>query len=227
MDFIRFEALIGKEKFDILKNKRIVIVGLGGVGGYSLESLVRCGIQNFLIIDYDKIDISNKNRQIIALDNSIGLLKTDVFKERINNINKLCNVESKSIFLDDSNINCILEYKPDYVIDACDSLNTKKAIINLCVKNDIALISSMGTGKRIDASKLTVTSLDKTNYDPIARILRKYVKDMKINKKINVLFSSEIPIKKDVDFIPSCSYVPSVAGLLITNFIINDFLSNN
>ena len=226
MDFIRFETLIGKDNFDYLKNMRIVIVGIGGVGGYALESLVRCGIENFLIIDYDKVDVSNKNRQIIADDDSIGKLKTKVFKDRINKINKSCKVDIENIFLNEDNLNIILDYKPDYVIDACDSLNTKKAIIDLCVKNNIKFITSMGTGKRMDASKLEITTLNKTSYDPIAKILRKYVKDNKINKKINVLFSREIPKKIDCDFIPSCSYVPSTSGLLITSFVINDLLSN-
>lgn len=226
MDFIRFETLIGKDNFEYLKNIRIVIVGIGGVGGYALEALVRSGIENFLIIDYDKIDISNKNRQIIANDDTIGQLKTKVFKDRISKINKSCKVEDHNVFLNEENLNIILDYKPNYVIDACDSLNTKKAIIDLCINNNIKLITSLGTGKRIDASQLEITTLNKTNYDPIAKILRKYVKDNHINKKINVLFSREIPKKIDCDFIPSCSYVPSTAGLLIVSFVINDLLSN-
>ena len=226
MDFIRFEALIGKENFENLKNKKIAIVGVGGVGGYSLESLARCGIENFLIIDYDKVDVSNKNRQIIATDDTIGKLKTEVFKERINKINKSCKVDIENIFLNEENLDIILDYNPDYLIDACDSLNTKKALISLCINNNIKFITSMGTGKRLDASKLEITTLNKTSYDPIAKILRKYVKDNHISKKINVLFSREIPLKTDCDFIPSCSFVPSTAGLLITSFVINDLIGN-
>lgn len=226
MDFIRFESLIGSDNYSNIKNLRIVIIGIGGVGGYTLESLVRCGIENFLIIDYDIVDITNKNRQIIADDTSIGLKKIDVFDDRIKNINKNCKIEKLDIFLDSNNLDFITNYNPDYIIDCCDSINTKCALISLSVNNNIKFISSMGTGKRLDASKLMLTTLDKTNNDPIAKRLRKYCKDNRINKKIHVVTSSEVPIKNDCEFIPSCSYVPSTAGLLITSYIINDYLSN-
>lgn len=226
MDFVRFESLIGSDNYSNLKKLRIAIIGIGGVGGYTLESLVRSGIENFLIIDYDTVDITNKNRQIIADDISIGLKKVDVFEKRIKNINKNCNIEKQDVFLDSDNLEIITDYKPDYIIDCCDSIKTKCALISLCIDNNIKFVSSMGTGKRLDASKLMITTLDKTNNDPIARKMRKYCKDNRINKKIHVVTSSEVPKKYDLDFIPSCSYVPSCAGLLITSYVINDFLGN-
>lgn len=226
MDFIRFEALIGKEKFDIIKNLRVVVIGLGGVGGYVLESLVRCGINNFLIIDFDKVDITNKNRQIIANDNTIGKNKCDAFVDRIKTINKNADIKIFKEFLNEDNLNIITDYNPDYIIDAIDSVKTKQALIKLSIENNYKLVTCLGTGKRLDASKLKITTLDKTSYDPIARILRKYVKDNHINKKLTVLYSSEQPIKSDCDFIPSCSFVPSTAGLLITSHVVNDIINN-
>lgn len=222
--FDRLDLLIGNKKRTELEKKTIMIIGVGGVGGYTLEALARCGILNFIIIDYDNIDISNINRQIIALNSNIGRKKIDVFEERLKDINPNINVIKLDTFLTPDNIDIIEKYKIDFLVDACDTISTKQEIISKCLKMNIPFISCMGTGKRLDPSKLEITSLDKTNYDPIARIIRKYVRDNKINKKIIVLASKEEPLKIKSDKIPSCSFVPSSAGFLIASHVFKELI---
>ena len=218
----RLEILIGKNNVDKIKLKAVAVIGIGGVGGYVVESLVRSGIENITIIDYDKIDVTNKNRQIIELDSTIGMKKVDAFEQRIKNINNSCKVKKLDCFLDESNIDILNGY--DYVIDSCDSVLTKFEIIKYCLNNNICFISCMGTGKRLNPSLLKITDLMKTEYDPLAKRLRKMVRDAKIKKKIPVVCSSEIPKKLDTNIIGSNSFVPATAGLLITSFVINDII---
>lgn len=222
--FERFDLLVGKEKREILHTKTVIIIGIGGVGGFVAESLARSGIGNIVLIDYDIIDISNKNRQLIALDSTIGMNKVDVLKSRILDINSKCKVYTHNTFLTNDNLYLLDSYKIDYLVDACDTITTKKAIIDKCIEKSIPFITSMGTGKRLDPSMLEITTLDKTSYDPIAKILRKHVKDRKINKKIKVLYSREHPKKIESTKVASCSFVPSSAGLLIGSYIIREFI---
>ena len=140
-----------------------------------------------------------------------------MFYDRIKNINKNCNIEKQDVFLDSDNLKIITNYKPDYIIDCCDSIKTKCALISLCVDNNIKFISSMGTGKRLDASKLMITTLDKTNNDPIARKMRKYCKDNRINKKIHVVTSSEVPKKYDLDLTVRAEKLPLEIFIDIAN----------
>ena len=218
----RLEILVGKENVNKIKSKNIAVIGIGGVGGYVVESLVRSGVENITIIDYDKIDVTNKNRQIIALDSTIGMKKVDAIEERIKSINFNCKVKKIDFFLDESNIDILNGY--DYVIDSCDSILTKFEIIKYCLDNNICFISCMGTGKRLDPSLLNITDLMKTEYDPLAKRLRKMVRDAKINKKIPVVCSTEVPRKQDTNVIGSNSFVPATAGLLITSYIVNDII---
>ena len=226
--FSRLEKIIGNKNLTKIKNTSVMVVGVGGVGGYVVESLVRSGIENIIIIDHDVVDVTNKNRQIIALDSTIGSKKVEVLKDRILDINNNANVVALDTFLDNSNIEeIILKYKPDYVVDACDTIMTKKALISSCIKHNIFIISSMGTGNKLDPSKLQISDIRKTNYDPLARILRKWVKDEKINDKITGLWSSEKPIKTHDRTPGSTSFVPSSAGLLITSYIIRTIIKDN
>lgn len=218
----RLEILVGKENVNKIKSKNIAVIGVGGVGGYVVESLVRSGVENITIIDYDKIDVTNKNRQIIALDSTIGMKKVDAFEERIKSINFNCKVKKLDYFLDESNIDILNGY--DYVIDSCDSILTKFEIIKYCLDNNICFISCMGTGKRLNPSLLNITDLMKTEYDPLAKRLRKMVRDAKIKKKIPVVCSTEVPRKQDTNVIGSNSFVPATAGLLITSYIVNDII---
>ena len=226
--FDRLEKIVDKEKLSNLKNKRIMIVGIGGVGGYVVESLVRSGISNFILIDKDIVDITNKNRQIIALDSTIGKDKVNVVKDRILDINKECTVESLNIFLDKSNTDTIItKYKPDYVIDACDTITTKLEIIRSCLNNNINFITCLGTGNKLDPSKLLISDIKKTHTDPLAKSLRKMLKNENIIGKIDALWSTEIPVKTNSRIPGSSSFVPSSAGILIGSYIFNKLINND
>lgn len=222
MDLNRLEALIGSEKLDKVRNLNILLVGVGGVGGYTFESLVRSGVNNITIVDYDKIDPTNLNRQIITNTSNIGMLKTEEAKKRALSINENINVITKNLFLDENTIKEFNLEKYDYVIDACDSVSAKVLLINECTNKGIKIISSMGTAKKMDATKLKITTLDKTSYDKLAKKLRSMI-DKKIQKKITVISSTEEV--KNIEVLGSNSYVPAVAGLLITNYIINDVVN--
>ena len=224
-EFSRCEILIGKEKLELIKTKTVLVIGLGGVGGYAIESLVRNGIENIILCDYDRIDITNINRQVIALHSTIGEDKTKVFLNRIKDINPNCRVKIINEFIDKDNINNIFMENIDYVIDACDTIETKKEIIKICLDKNIKFISCMGTAKKLDPTRLKITDLRNTNYDKIAKILRKWVKDEKIKGKINVVSSSEEVIKtSDNKKLGSMSFVPNTAGILCAKYVIDDII---
>ena len=223
--FERIINLIGEEKFSILQNKKVLLVGCGGVGGYALETLVRSGIFNIDIIDFDKIDITNLNRQIIANQNNVENLKVEEAKKRALSINPNTKVNIFPIFLNKDNINGILSNNYDYIIDACDSIDTKIELIKQSIEKRIKLISCMGTAKKIDPTKLNLTTLDKTNYDPLAKVMRKKVKDLKIDsKKIKVVSSTEVPIESKS--LGSFMMVPATAGILCAKYVIEDIINN-
>ena len=226
--FERLEKKISKDNIEKLNNTSVMVVGIGGVGGYVVEALVRCGIKHIIIIDHDTVDITNKNRQIIALDSTIGMKKVEVMKKRILDINSECKVDILDTFLDNKNTyEIIKEYHPDYVVDACDTIMAKKEIIMASLKLNINIISSMGTGNKTNPSKLKITDIRKTNYDQLAKIMRKWVKDEKIKENIPVLWSDETPIKTHDRTPGSTSFVPSSAGLLIASFIFNKIIDND
>ena len=222
--FERVISFVGKDNFEKIKEKTVLVVGLGGVGGYAVESLIRSGINNIILIDFDKIDESNLNRQIITNNNNIGQYKTDVMKERILSINPECNVSLHNIFLDKDSISILDNYQIDYIVDACDSVQAKKLLIDYSLDKDIKFISSMGTANKIDPTKLSITDIRKTSYDPLAKILRKYVIDKKINKKVMVVSSTEQPIRTDI--LSSLMFVPASAGILCAKYIISDIINN-
>lgn len=220
--FERTISLLGEETFKKIQSKTVLIVGIGGVGGFATEALIRSGIENIILIDHDKIDITNLNRQIISSSKNIDKYKVDEFKKRILEINPKCNVEILKIFLDNTNSNILDNYKIDYIVDACDSIEAKKLLIDYSIKKNIKLISSMGTANKLDPSKLTITDIRKTSYDPLAKILRKYINDIKTNKKIMVVSSTEAPIKNKK--LSTLIFVPATAGLLCANYIMQDII---
>lgn len=222
--FSRLEKLIGEEKLINLSKKSVLILGVGGVGGYVAESLARSGIGTLILVDFDTVDESNINRQIIALDSTIGLKKVDVLEKRIKEINSDINVIKIDKFIDSENYTLLFDYEIDYFVDACDTVSTKKSVIKYCLDNDINFITSMGTGNKFDPSKLEIIDIRKTVNDPLARIIRKFVKDLKTNKKVMVCTSSELPIKTGDRTPGSTAFVPSSAGLLIGSYIIRQFL---
>ena len=222
--FSRLEKVIGSENLNNLNNKTVLVLGVGGVGGYVVESLARSNIGTLIIVDYDKVEESNINRQIIALNSTIGKSKVDVLEERIKDINSGCKVIKVDKFIDDKNFNELFDNHIDYFVDACDTVLVKKLVIKECLKRNIPFISSMGTGNKLDPSKLEIIDIRKTVNDPLARILRKFVKDEKINKKVMVLSSSELPIKTGDRTPGSTAFVPSSAGLLIASYIVKSFV---
>lgn len=221
--FEREELLIGKDNLLKLKNKTILVIGIGGVGGYVVESLVRCGIGHIVLCDYDTVDITNINRQIIALHSNIGKKKTECFKERINDINPSCCVDTYDLFYDESNKDIFFNQKIDYIIDCCDTLKSKVLIINESIKRNIPIISSMGTGNKFHPEMFKITKLKKTNYDPLAKKLRYLLKDNKEALNIMVAYSEEESVK-GLEKIGSISFVPSSVGLLISSYVILDIL---
>lgn len=218
--------LIGKDNLNILKNKSVLILGVGGVGGYVAEALSRSDIGTLILVDYDIVDVTNINRQIIALESTIGKKKVDVLEERIKDINSGCKIIKIDKFIDLNNLEDLFKYNIDFFVDACDTVITKKEVIKKCLDKDIDFISSMGTGNKLDPSKLEIIDIRKTVNDPLARILRKFIKDEKINKKVMVLSSKELPIKTGERTPGSTAFVPSSAGLLIASYIIRKFINN-
>lgn len=222
--FDREIKLIEKDKLDIIQSKTVAIIGLGGVGGYALEALIRAGIINIIIVDYDKIDISNLNRQIITNQKNIGKYKIDEAEKRIKLINPSCNITKIQTKLTENNLDLIFSKKLDYIIDACDTVKVKEKLITEAIKKNVKLISSMGTGNKLNPELLRITDIRKTSYDPLAKRIRKFVKDNNIKEKVIVVSSTEIP-KKVVGNISSISYVPSTAGLLCASYVINDIIN--
>jgi tRNA A37 threonylcarbamoyladenosine dehydratase len=218
----RIIGLIGIDNFNKIKNTKILLVGVGGVGGFAYEALIRSGFQNITIIDKDKVELSNLNRQLIANLNTINKSKVDIAKSNALNINENIKIKAIEAYLNKDNIN-ILENDYNYIIDACDTLNTKLELIRYAQTNNIKIISSMGVGNRVDASKIEISTLDKTYNDPLAKKLRKLVKDNHLNTKVKVVYSKELPNKKGK--VDSMITSPGIAGLLIVNYIINDIIN--
>ena len=223
--FLRLRKIISSESVDLLYSKTVLVLGCGGVGGYVCESLVRSNIGRIIIVDFDTISESNINRQVIALESTLGLKKVDVLEKRLKDINSNCEVIKIDKFIDEDNIHDLFKYDIDYFIDACDTVKTKKKVIDLCFEKNVKFISCMGTGNRFDPTKLEVIDIRKTNNDPLARIMRKYIKDKKINKKVMVLSSSEVPVKTG-DAVPgSSAFVPSAAGLIIASYVFRELIN--
>lgn len=222
--FERLERIIGKDNLDKIKNNTIAVIGVGGVGGYAIETLVRNGIENIIIVDKDVVDITNKNRQIIATDNTINKSKVDVFEERILSINKDCNIIKLNLFLNEDNKKELFKYDIDYLIDACDTVQTKIMLIRECLNRNIKIISSMGTGNKLDPTKLEITTLKKTSYDPLAKVIRHEINKLNITEDIIVLSSKEETIKTGIRTPGSYSVVPNTAGILIADYIIKDII---
>ena len=212
--------LLGKETIEKLKNSHIAVFGVGGVGGFVVEALARIGVGQFTIVDFDLVNFSNKNRQIIALDSTIGKKKVDVLKERILDINGDAIVNIYDLKVDEENINTFDFTKFNYVADCVDDVNAKMAIISKCKEFNVDIISSMGTGNKLDPSKFLIKDISKTTVCPLAKKIRLECRRRDI-RDVKVLYSLEEPIKNS-DFIASVSFVPSVAGLLIAREIILD-----
>ena len=225
--FSRTELLIGKEGIEKLNNSKVVVFGLGGVGSFVLESLARAGIGSFILVDKDEVDITNINRQIIATHKSVGMPKVEVAKKRVLDINPNANVETiQEFFMPDSEN--FFDDSIDYIIDAVDTVTAKIEIIVRAKEKRIPVISCMGTGNKLDSTKFEISDISKTSVCPLAKVIRKELKNRNI-KNVKVLYSKEEPIKnnsgKDGKRVPgSISFVPSVAGLIIAGEVIKDLI---
>ncbi len=232
--FIRNEYIIGSDTQKKIFNTKVVVVGVGGVGSHSAESLARLGIGEIILIDSDVFETSNLNRQLPATHNTIGEAKVEVMKNRILEINPKCRVKAIKTFIDINNLNLIYDEKPDYLVDAIDNLNSKYDLIKMCLEKNIKFISSMGTGNKLDPTKFRITDITKTSYDPIARILRTRLRKERIKGKVPVIWSDELPIKSKYTFssdekkVPgSISFVPSVSGYIATSYILRKILETS
>lgn len=225
--FSRLEMLIGEEQIQCLKNKKVIVFGVGGVGGYVVEALVRSGIEHITIVDNDKVSLSNLNRQIIATQETIGRKKVEVMKERIMSINPNCHVNSIEMFYLPENADEIHLKEYDYVIDAIDTITSKIELAVRCERDHILLISSMGTGNKMNPAMLEVSDIYKTSICPLAKVMRRELKKRQV-KHLKVIYSKELPIKvmqEGRKVTPgSNAFVPASAGLLIASEVIKDFI---
>lgn len=219
----RTKLVIGNEALEKLKKSKVCICGIGGVGSYTLEALARIGIGNITIIDKDKVDITNINRQIIAAVNNVDKPKVICAKERINEINPNIKVEGLEIFIDEENIKEHIDGSYDYVVDAIDTINSKVSLIKHCYENNIKIISCMGMGNKMNPLDIKVADIYKTSVCPLAKIMRKRLKEDNI-KKLKVVYSEEIPIKNAEGILGSVSFVPSTAGLIIASEVVKDII---
>ena len=226
MRYQRTEKLIEKSGIDKLKAAKVLVFGVGGVGGYTVEALARAGVGNIDVVDGDTVSESNVNRQIIALQSTIGQAKVDVVKARIKDINPDIEVNAMNLFYLPENANQINFEGYDYIVDAVDTVSAKISIILRATELEIPVISAMGAGNKLDATKFEITDIYKTEGCPLARVMRKELKARGV-KKLNVVYSKEPPIKQTgEDKTPgSISYVPPVAGLFMAQKVITDILA--
>jgi tRNA A37 threonylcarbamoyladenosine dehydratase len=226
----RERMLLGDEAVDLLAGKSVLLFGVGGVGSYTFEALVRAGIGKIAIVDSDTVSLTNLNRQLIANTETIGRPKVEVAAERAKLINPEITVTGFQVFVDDTNIESIIDASaPDFIVDAIDTVTAKLLIIECAKKRGIPVISSMGTGSKLDPTRFKITDISKTHTCPLAKIMRIKLRERGINH-CDVLFSDELPIKalmtselegKTTRNIPgSVSFVPSVAGIIIASHVV-------
>ena len=228
--FLRTSLLLSEEHMNRLSNSHVMVFGVGGVGGYVVEGLVRSGLGHITIIDNDTVNPTNINRQIIALDTTVGKLKVDVLKERILAINPNCAVECYDTFITDNNINEINYDNVDYIVDAVDTITAKIAIITKAKELNIPIISSMGAGNRLDPMQIRFSDINQTKNCPLAKVMRYELKKREI-KNVKCIYSLELPITPNTQIINeengktvigSISYMPSIFGLMIASEVIKD-----
>lgn len=221
--FERLEKLIGKEDLKRIEKSKVLLVGVGGVGGYALEALARSGFKEITVVDGDSVDLSNLNRQIITNIENIGKRKVKVAKNRVLLINPTININIIDILLTKENFEDYINDTYDYIIDACDDMKIKIELIKYAKENNIKIITCLGTGRKLNPTKLEITTLDKTYNDPLAKKLRYELRKENISLKIPVIFSIEEAIKTD-GMISSAIFVPACAGIMLANYVFKDII---
>ena len=233
--FSRTEILIGCEAIKKLQNSHIAVFGVGGVGGYVVEALVRSGIGSITLVDNDKVALTNLNRQIIALNSTLGEYKVDVMKKRVLDINPNVKVETYKTFFLPENSNEFNFKKYDYIIDAIDTVKSKIELAVIAEKFNIPIVSAMGAGNKLDPTKFIVSDIYKTSVCPLARVIRQELKKRGV-KKLKVVYSKETPIKpveikedgvNKRTIAGSTSFCPSVMGLIMASVVIQDLIKIN
>lgn len=227
---MRTGLIVGQEGLDKLEKANIIVFGVGGVGSFACEAIVRAGVGNITIVDFDDVDITNINRQIPALHSTVGKFKVDVMKERLLDINPNLNIKTvKDVYTAETS-DKILNENYDYVIDAIDMVTSKIHLIETCNKKGFKIISSMGMGNKLDPTKVVVTDIYKTHTCPLAKVLRRELKNRQV-KKLKVVYSTEQPVELKEKIMNgrkltagSVSFVPSVGGLVIASVVIRDLL---
>lgn len=215
--YTRTEAVLGKDATERLMSARVLIVGVGGVGGFATEAIARAGVGSITVIDHDTVSPSNLNRQIIALTSTLGKQKAEVIKQRIVDINPTCEVTALPIFYNEENADEIDLASFDVILDCIDSVRSKLLLIERATALGVPIISSMGTGNKLDPTRLSVTDISKTHTDPLAKVIRTELRRRGINH-LRVVFSDEPPRSEHGERTPgSLSFVPSTAGLIMAS----------
>jgi tRNA threonylcarbamoyladenosine dehydratase len=246
----RTELIIGEKSLNKLKQSKVAVLGIGGVGSFAAEALARGGAETLILVDDDTVCLTNINRQIIADFNSINRAKVEVMKERVLAINPKCEVEVYRTFVMSENLQEILNQNLDYVVDAVDTVSTKIALALWCEENNVKLISCMGTGNKLDPTQFEIADIYKTSICPLAKVMRRELKKRNV-KKLRVLYSREVPIKPESEHMNACrdncvcgegsskkcavkrqtpgsiSFVPPVAGMIIAGEVIKGIIKNN
>lgn len=246
-EFSRTELLIGSSGLEKLRKSTIMIFGIGGVGSFAVEALARAGVGHLILVDFDDICLTNINRQLHALHSTVGEAKVEVMKRRISEINPEANVETIKEFYSEENAERMLGQKPNYVIDAIDTVASKVSLVKECLLRKIPLISSMGAGNRLTAANYRVTDISKTSGDPLAKAVRKLLRKEGITKGLKVVSTTDLPLtplpsETDCQNIGtggdahytgnrptpgSISFVTSVVGLLIAGEVVRDLLQGS
>lgn len=230
MEFERTRRLIGDRGMDRLKKATVMVLGIGGVGGQCAEALARCGIGHLILVDGDKVSETNINRQVIALHSTVGRLKTEVMEERIHDICPEIRVTAHAVFVLEENLSEIMEIRPDYIVDAIDTISAKLALAEYCQREGISLISSMGTGNKLNPSRFEISDISETSICPLCRVMRRECRNRGI-RKLKVLYSREEPRTVEESREPeegrrsipgSIAFVPPVAGLLLAGEVVRE-----
>lgn len=222
--FHRLRLLLGAENVAKLNASTVAIFGVGGVGSFAVEALARSGVGHLILIDKDNVDATNINRQLHALTSTVGRSKVEVMRERIHDINPAAQVDAiQKFLLPGEPVEDFFICRYDYVVDAIDTLTAKIFLVEECTRRGVKIISSMGAGNKLDATRFKVGDIFQTSTDPVAKIMRKRLKDKKITR-LKVVWSDEPP-RPVKDFIGSVAFVPSVAGLIMAGEVVKDLIA--
>ena len=230
--FYRTSIVLGEDKVNELITKHVVIAGVGGIGGYVVEALARGGVGKITIIDHDVVDITNINRQIIALLPDVGKPKIELFRDRVTQINPECNLVAKQVFIDKDNLSELISQDVDYVVDCIDTINSKLDLIEYCYRNKIKLISAMGAGNKIDVTKAQIADISKTSTCGLARLVRLRLRERGIRRGVKVVYSTEKgadPLIQEGASRPingTVSYLPALFGIMLSGVVLKEFIDS-